>query len=118
MDSGRLRGSGGASRSIGHVMQRGPPRPRPSSLPAMVDDLDAVLAQHRVGGHIALVAHDHTGGHGQVVGAVVPLLALGGPDVLVRGEHGDLVDLEDLGQGVPQAVVPGDGEAAPARRPA
>ncbi len=24
------------SRSIGHVMQRGPPRPRPSSLPAMV----------------------------------------------------------------------------------
>jgi hypothetical protein len=40
------------------------------------------------------------------------LLALGGPDVLVGGEYRDLVDLEDLGQGVPQAVVARDRELA------
>ena len=70
-----------------------------------------MLAQHRVGGDIALVAHDHPGGHGQEVGPVVPLLPLGGPDVLVGGEHGDLLDPEDLGEGLPQAVVPGDRES-------
>ena len=30
---------------------------------------------------------DHAGSHGEVVGPVVPLLALGGPDVLVGGQH-------------------------------
>ena len=37
-DAGALvvRGSQAGSRSFGQVMQRGPPRPRPSSLPAMV----------------------------------------------------------------------------------
>jgi hypothetical protein len=76
--------------------------------PADVDDLDPVLAQHRVGGDVPLVPHDHARGDGEEVGAVVPLLALGRPDVLVRAEHHDLGHLQDLGQRVPQAVVAGD----------
>jgi hypothetical protein len=44
------------------------------------DDLDAVLAQHRVGGDVALVAEDDPRGDGQVVVPVVPLLPLGRPD--------------------------------------
>ena len=89
-------------------MQRGPPRPRPSSLPGTVDHLDAVLAQHGVGGDVAVVAEDHAGGDGQVVVPVVPLLALGRPDVLVGDQHGDLVHAQRLREGVPQAVVVGD----------
>src|SRR6266705_2533423 len=45
--------------------------------------LDAVLAQHRVRRHVALIAHHDAGRDGEVVGSVVPLLPLGGPDVLV-----------------------------------
>ena len=79
---------------------------------ADVDYLDAMLAQHGVGDDVAFVAHYHAGRHGQEIGAVVPLLTLGGSDVLVGGEHGDLGHLEDLGQGVPQALVSHDGQLA------
>jgi acetylornithine deacetylase/succinyl-diaminopimelate desuccinylase-like protein len=79
------------------------------------DDLDAVLAQHRVRGHVALIADHHAGRHGQVVVPVVPLFPFGGPDVGVRGQHGDLVQVEHRGDGVPQALVRGDLEALLAR---
>ena len=75
-------------------MQRGPPRPRPSSLPWIVIDLDAVLAQVGVGGDVALVGDDHAGADGEHVAAVVPLLALGRVDVLGGGEDVDVVEAE------------------------
>ena len=101
----RCGGAQPASRSIGQVMQRGPPRPRPSSLPAIVIDLDAVRAEVGVGRDVALVADDDAGLDGQEVVPVVPLLALGGADVLVGLEHGDLVDPEGLRDGREQVVV-------------
>jgi len=69
-----------------------------------------MLAQHRVGRDIPLVAEDHARSDGQVVGSVIPLLPLGRPDVLVGSEHGDGFDLQDLRKDIPQAVVPRDGE--------
>src|SRR5690242_19639194 len=63
------------------------------------DDLDALLAEVGVGGDVALVADDDTGGEGEEVAAVVPLFALGAADVLRRGQHPDLVQVEGLGQG-------------------
>ncbi len=69
------------------------------------DDLDAVLAQHRVGRHVALVAEHDARCDGEVVGPVVPLLALGGPDVLVGPQHGHAGHIEHLRQLVPQAAV-------------
>ena len=84
----------------------------PELAPRDRHDLDAVLAQHGVGRDVAVVAEDHPGSDRQVVGPVVPLLTLGGPDVLVGRQHRDLRDLEDLGQSVPQAVVPRDRQLA------
>src|SRR5581483_12474572 len=66
------------------------------------DHLDAVLAQHGVGGDVAFVPDDDAGSHGQVVGAVVPLLSLGRPDVLVGAQHRDLVHVQGPRDGVPQ----------------
>jgi len=42
---------------------------------------------------IALIAHHDTGRHGEIVGAVIPLLPLRCPDVLVRGQHSEPVRL-------------------------
>src|SRR5579859_4965202 len=86
--------------------------PRPAPAPAKFaardgDDLDAVLAQHRVGGDVALVPDDHPWRYRQVVGAVVPLLPLGGAAVLIGGQHPDRVQAEDLRDRGPQVTIPG-----------
>src|ERR1019366_877650 len=75
------------------------------------DNFDTVLAQHGVGGDIAFVSHDDTGSDGQVVRTVVPLLSLGGPDVLVGGEDLDLVTFKDIGQFAPEFLVALPGES-------
>jgi hypothetical protein len=81
------------------------------------DNLDTVLAQHGVGGDVAFVSHHDTGSDGQVVRAVVPLLSLGGPDVLVGGEDSDLVDLQDISQCAPEVLVAVTVRAMASRRP-
>src|SRR5665811_467262 len=53
------------------------------------DHLDPVVAQVRVAGDVALVGHDQTRPDGEHVAAVIPLLALGGVDVLDGGEDPD-----------------------------
>ena len=78
----------------GQLMQRGPPRPRPSSLPGDGDDLDAGLAELRVGVDVALVGDDDARGDGEHVVAVVPLLALGLALVAAGGEDLDGVEAE------------------------
>src|SRR5690348_12613053 len=75
------------------------------------DHLDAVPAQVCVGYDVALVSDDHAGLDGEEVAAVVPLLAFGGPHVLVGGEHCDLVHAERLGEGGEEVVVARDLEA-------
>lgn len=92
-------------------MQRGPPRPRPSSAPHDGDDLDALLAEVGVGGDVALVADDDSGREREEVAAVVPLFALGARHVLRRGEHPHLVEVEGLGERGRQVGVGGDVEA-------
>src|ERR1700683_4505603 len=69
------------------------------------DHLDAMLAQHGVGGDVAVVAEDHPGSDREVIVPVVPLLTFGGPDVLVSDQHGDLGYAQRLRQCVPQAAV-------------
>src|SRR5690606_6606973 len=56
--------------------------------------LDALLAQVRVGGGVALVGDHHDGLEGQHVAAVVPLLALRGVHVLGGGQHPDLAEAQ------------------------
>src|SRR5580700_11890658 len=70
-----------------------------------LDHLDAMLAQHGVGGVVAVIAEDDAGGDRQVVGPVVPLLPLGGPDVLVGDQHCDRVHADRLSESVPQAAI-------------
>src|SRR4051794_8305035 len=69
------------------------------------DDLDALLAQVRVGGDVALVADDHAGLDREEVVAVVPLLALGGPLVLVGDQHAVVLQPDGLGDGREHVVV-------------
>jgi hypothetical protein len=61
----------------------------------------AIPAQHRVGRHVAFITITTPGRHGEVVGAIVPLLTLGGPDVLVGGQD----RAKHYRHGVPQTVV-------------
>ena len=75
----------------GHAAGSAPSRP--SSLPSMVMTSMPACAQHGVGVDVALVADDDAGRDGEDVVAVVPLLALGGSDVLAAGgEDPDLVE--------------------------
>ena len=85
---------GSASRSIGQDMQRGPPRPRSSSDPAMVITSMPCVAQAGVGLDVALVGDDHSRREGEHVVAVVPLLALGLVAVAARLEQPQLGQLE------------------------
>ena len=72
--------------------------PAPAELAAGdVEHLDAVPAQERVGGDVALVGHHDAGRDGERVAAVVPLLALGGVHVLLGGEHPELAQAHRLG---------------------
>src|ERR1039457_641220 len=69
------------------------------------DDLDPVVTEHRIGRHVAVVAEHDAGSDGEEVRTVVPLFALGRANVLVSGENGHVVDLEDLGHCLPQVFV-------------
>src|SRR3954453_14855810 len=60
------------------------------------DHLDALPAEERVGGDVALIADDDPGLEGQEVAAVVPLLALRCALVLVGPEYPGPVDAERL----------------------
>ena len=82
------------SRRIGQDMQRGPPRPRPSSKPAMVMTSMPLRRRQRVGGDVALVGDDDAGGEGEHVVAVVPLLALGLVAVAAGLEQPQVRDVE------------------------
>ena len=55
--AGRAQPAGSGSRSTGQDMHRGPPRPLPSSVPAIRDHLDAGVLEPRVGLDVALVGH-------------------------------------------------------------
>ena len=90
MRRGRIGRRDSGSRSIGQLMHRGPPRPRPSSPPGISSTSIAVRAQVGVGRLVALVGDHHARRHRERVAAVVPLLALRRVDVLVGGEHPDL----------------------------
>ena len=78
-------------------MQRGPPRPEPSSEPAIRTHLDAGVLEPVVGLVVALVGDRHPRREGQGVVAVVPLLALGGDRVEAGVDLVQGVDLHRLG---------------------
>src|SRR6185437_7555470 len=78
----------------GHAMAATPPAPQLGA--ANGDDLDAGLAQKRVGIGIAVVGHDHTGLESDDVVAVVPLLPLGLPAVAAGPDHPQLLEAEGL----------------------
>src|ERR1019366_2149561 len=86
----------------------GPAATPPALTAGNGDHLDAVFAQHGVGGDVPLVAEDDPRGDSQVVGSVVPLLRARPLECPRRGRHGDLWGLQQLGQRHPQVVVAGD----------
>ena len=108
--------TGSGSREIGQHMQRGPPRPEPSSEPAIRDDLDAGLLEAGVGLVVALVGDRHPRRERQGVVAVVPLLALGGDRVEAGVDLVQRVDLHRLGGGDQERLGVGDVEHQVARR--
>ena len=75
-------------------MHRGPPRPRPSSLPAMVMTSMPASPELGVGVDVALVGDDDARGDGEDVVAVVPLLALGLALVAAGREDPQVVEAE------------------------
>ena len=81
-----------ASRAIGQVMQWPPPRPRPSSEPAIVRTSMPAFDELQVRRLVPLVRDDHAGREGDDVVAVVPLRAL--RLELVAGGRHDLQLLE------------------------
>src|SRR4051812_8687592 len=72
------------------------------------DDLDAVLAQVGVRRDVPLVPDDDARLYREEVVPVVPLLPLRGPGVLVRLQHGHLVEAERLADRVEEVVVGDD----------
>ena len=74
------------------------------------DDLDAGLAELRVGVDVALVRDDDAGSDGEDVVAVVPLLALGLAVVPAGGEHLDRVEIEGVADGCDDIGLGGDDE--------
>ena len=98
-------------------MQWPPPRPRPSSEPSSVEDLDARLAQQRVGVFVALVADDDAGLEGDDVVAVVPLLALGLPLVAAGADDAQLLEARARPATAPRNESSGARPARPPCRP-
>src|SRR5215217_7755321 len=82
---------------MGQDMQRGPPRPRPSSSPATVTTSMPAWRQPGVGVDVALVGDDHAWCDGEHVVAVVPLLALGLVAVAAGLEDPQARQLERVG---------------------
>src|SRR5580704_17213624 len=77
-------------RFSGFALDRAAHAARAASAPAEFaarhrDDLDAVLLQVGVGGHVPLIGNDHSRLNRQHVAAVIPLLALSGMNVLHGG---------------------------------
>src|SRR5437899_7639334 len=68
-------------------------------------DLDAVLAQERVGRGVALIPEDHARSHCEEVVAVVPLLACSAHLVDRSLQWPDLLDSNGLGHGGPHVGV-------------
>ena len=75
-------------------MQWPPPRPRPSSWPAIAQHLDAGLRELGVGGLVALVGDDDAGLERDDVVAVVPLVALGLELVAAGRDEREVLDPE------------------------
>ena len=69
---------GSGAREIGQLMQRGPPRPEPSSEPAILTTSMPASSSRSLVLVVALVGDCDPRGQRQGVVAVVPLLALGG----------------------------------------
>ena len=92
-------------------MQRGPPRPRPSSKPAIVMTSMPSRRSSGVGGDVALVGDDDAGRECEHVVAVVPLLALGLEAVAAGLEEPQLRHVEGGGD-ARQRVVGALGDGA------
>ena len=93
-------------------MQRGPPRPRPSSLPSIV--ITSMPARRNIVLVVTLRSYPTTvpGRTARKFVAVVPLLALGGTEVLLGLQDPDLVEVECLRDRLEQVGVRGDRHSA------